>query len=53
MYALDIHGVPDRQTVGGHEYRMFVGAATRTSRSTGIPTTCRSRSHPASARIGS
>jgi hypothetical protein len=26
MCALDIHGVPDRQTVGGDEYRVFVGA---------------------------
>jgi hypothetical protein len=26
MYALEIHGVPDRQMVGGDEYRVFVGA---------------------------
>jgi hypothetical protein len=26
MYALDIHNVPDRQTVGDDEYRVFVGA---------------------------
>jgi hypothetical protein len=26
MYALDIHNVPDRQTVGSDEYRVFVGA---------------------------
>ncbi|TAI65309.1 hypothetical protein [Bradyrhizobium sp. Leo170] len=26
LYALDIHGVPDRQTVGSDEYRVFVGA---------------------------
>ncbi|MGY3532300.1 hypothetical protein [Bradyrhizobium sp. USDA 4452] len=27
MYALDIHNVPDRQTIGNDEYRVFVGAA--------------------------
>lgn len=26
MYALDIHGVPYRQTVGNDEYQLFVGA---------------------------
>lgn len=26
MYALDIHGIPERQTVGGDEYKVFVGA---------------------------
>jgi hypothetical protein len=26
MYALDIHGVPERQTVGGEEYKVFIGA---------------------------
>src|SRR5262245_9226597 len=26
MYALDIHNVPDRQTFGSDEYRVFVGA---------------------------
>jgi len=26
MYALDIHGVPERQTVGRDEYKVFVGA---------------------------
>jgi hypothetical protein len=28
MYALEIHKVPDRQTVGNDEYRVFVGAIT-------------------------
>jgi hypothetical protein len=28
MYALEIHKLPDRQTVGNEEYRVFVGAVT-------------------------